>query len=432
MALGADMVTVGGEKPISDLVTVVHGMKTTEKQQMLGSQEGSDTGSRDREQGNQMVHEKKKRNEATTLKTDEPALAIWTTQNQISPNRSNQIRPNETTPATTDQFSRARADGTKQNETTPATVAQFSTTEASWTKQNQIGPTSAGQISPNEPTPATTDQFSVSKTNRTKQKETIPASTDWTKQKWTVSVSTSLTSLASTNPSMPASPPQTPPVPINEQRTPWTSPKAMPASQATTKNSVHSPMASGQSHHLGIIVAAVIIGILILVVLLIAALHCRRRHRSGSTSFNAGRAGSGEWAGPVMLPEEKGGGQAEDGGQEAKPDGSRRPTLTTFFGKRHSRVSSVAMEDMAGEKNESPLSEPLLATGEQQADPAPPGGVETPTSSAGPGAPCGGAPSLTFAPPQSHRGPPGPKPKGLWATALPAHPLRPPMDAPHS
>ncbi|XP_073202447.1 leukosialin [Lepidochelys kempii] len=125
----------------------------------------------------------------------------------------------------------------------------------------------------------------------------------------------------------------------------------------------------------GMIVPLVIVAALLLA-LLPLLLHVRHRRRSGSSSFSAGRAGPSAWAGPVSLPEERGEGQAGDGGQQAGPGEARRPTLTTFFGKRHSRVSSVAMEDVAGVKGEGPLSEPLLATGGQGSEPGPQGAGE--------------------------------------------------------
>uniref|UniRef100_A0A8C3SEY5 Uncharacterized protein n=1 Tax=Chelydra serpentina TaxID=8475 RepID=A0A8C3SEY5_CHESE len=165
-----------------------------------------------------------------------------------------------------------------------------------------------------------------------------------------------------------------------DQTTPKLSPSIPPAKNQkpdpkvalTPAAPASSPAPYTRSPPVGIIVAVVIVAFLALVVLAMF-LHCRHQRRSGSTSFSGGRAGPGEWAGPVSLPEERGEGPAGDGGQQAGAGEGRRPTLTTFFGKRHSRVSSVAMEDVAGPKGEGPLSEPLLATAEQGGDPAPPG-----------------------------------------------------------
>ncbi|XP_075773467.1 leukosialin isoform X2 [Pelodiscus sinensis] len=139
-----------------------------------------------------------------------------------------------------------------------------------------------------------------------------------------------------------------------------------------------------------VIIVVIVIAALVGLCLLATVLHCRRRRRSGSTSFNGGRAGPGEWAGPAPLAEEQAGEQPGDGVKEAGPGESRRPTLTTFFGKRHSRVSSVAMEDVPGAKAEGALSEPLLPTGNHTGDPAPQGGGEangTVPSSPGPPSP---------------------------------------------
>uniref|UniRef100_A0A8C3HFF4 Leukosialin n=1 Tax=Chrysemys picta bellii TaxID=8478 RepID=A0A8C3HFF4_CHRPI len=169
------------------------------------------------------------------------------------------------------------------------------------------------------------------------------------------------------------------------QPTPELSPSALPPAppvneKTNSKAPTPTPTPTRQLH-VGIIVVLVVVAILVLA-LLAMVLHCRKRRRSGSTSFS-GRAGPGEWAGPVSLPEEKGEGQAGDGGQQAGPGEARRPTLTTFFGKRHSRVSSVAMEDVAGAKGEGPLSEPLLAAGEQGAPPQSPAPPTAPPAGGG-------------------------------------------------
>ncbi|TFJ96151.1 DEAD/DEAH box helicase [Platysternon megacephalum] len=172
------------------------------------------------------------------------------------------------------------------------------------------------------------------------------------------------------------------------QPTPKLSPSALPRTRPVNKQKpgsevftptpatpASSPAPVTRQLPVGIIVVLVVVAILVLVLVALALL-CRSRRRSGSTSFSGGRAGPGEWAGPVSLPEERGEGQAGAGGQQAGPGDARRPTLTTFFGKRHSRVSSVAMEDVAGAKGEGPLSEPLLAAGEPGGDPAPQGAGE--------------------------------------------------------
>ncbi|KAL8176623.1 UNVERIFIED_CONTAM: hypothetical protein K2H54_037047 [Gekko kuhli] len=91
----------------------------------------------------------------------------------------------------------------------------------------------------------------------------------------------------------------------------------------------------------GVIVAIVLI-ILLLMVLLIAILLCWRRRHSGSTSFK-----SAGWAGQVALPDDSGlDKEAEQGALTTGEGEGRRATLTTFFGKRQSRVPSVAMEEV--------------------------------------------------------------------------------------
>ncbi|XP_060111869.1 leukosialin [Heteronotia binoei] len=88
---------------------------------------------------------------------------------------------------------------------------------------------------------------------------------------------------------------------------------------------------------------AIVLSILLLLVLLIAFLFCWRRWRhSGSTSFKT--AG---WAGQAELPDDSGLDKEVEQGALSKGEGdTRRATLTTFFGKRQSRVPSVAMEEV--------------------------------------------------------------------------------------
>lgn len=188
--------------------------------------------------------------------------------------------------------------------------------------------------------------------------------------------------------------------PWEKQPTPKLSPPALSLTPPAKKQEpvpkdittpTSSPALGPRKLSVIIIVVLLVVAIVVLA-LLSVALHCRRRRRCGSTSFSGG-TGPGEWAGPVSLPEEKGEGQAGDGGQQAGLGEGRPPTLTTFFGKRHSRVSSVAMEDVAGAKGEGPLSEPLLAAGEQGGDPAPQGAGEANGTVPGPPSPPPGPPA---------------------------------------
>ncbi|KAM3821774.1 leukosialin isoform 1-T2 [Vipera latastei] len=106
--------------------------------------------------------------------------------------------------------------------------------------------------------------------------------------------------------------------------------------------SVPSDQISSERKH-SVIILVVIVSILLLVGLL-AFLYFRRRRHSGSTSFNAP-----EWPGQARLPDDTG--LDKDMEQQAGAVGegeARRGTLVTFFGKRQSRVPSIAMEDMNG------------------------------------------------------------------------------------
>ncbi|KAL7990108.1 hypothetical protein Chor_012774 [Crotalus horridus] len=92
-----------------------------------------------------------------------------------------------------------------------------------------------------------------------------------------------------------------------------------------------------------VIILVVIVSILLLVGL-IAFLYFRCRHHSGSTSFNAP-----EWSGQATLPDDTGLDKDMEQQTGAVGEGeTRRGTLVTFFGKRQSRVPSIAMEDMNG------------------------------------------------------------------------------------
>ncbi|XP_066484202.1 leukosialin [Tiliqua scincoides] len=104
---------------------------------------------------------------------------------------------------------------------------------------------------------------------------------------------------------------------------------------------------SGQQSK-NVIVIIVIVLFFLLVLVLVACLYCRRRRRSGSTSFNPV-----EWAGRAALPDDSGLDKDVEQGPLATGDReARRPTLTTFFGKRQSRVASVAMEEIDGKERE--------------------------------------------------------------------------------
>ncbi|XP_063157422.1 leukosialin [Candoia aspera] len=104
-----------------------------------------------------------------------------------------------------------------------------------------------------------------------------------------------------------------------------------------------SPGMSTSGKNYTAIILAIVFSILLLVCLL-AFLYCRHRRHSGSTNFNAP-----EWAGQAALPDDTG--LDKDVEQEVGASGegeTRRGTLVTFFGKRQSRVPSIAMEDING------------------------------------------------------------------------------------
>ncbi|XP_061444920.1 leukosialin [Rhineura floridana] len=121
----------------------------------------------------------------------------------------------------------------------------------------------------------------------------------------------------------------------------------------TTRSGSDPTASPSEKSRLGIIVPIVIFALLLLI-LLIAFLYCRRRRRSGSTSFNAG------WAEQVAVPDDSGlDGEVEQGAAAAGEGETKRNTLTTFSGKRQSRVPSVAMEEIGG-KEEKEESQKLL------------------------------------------------------------------------
>ncbi|XP_042327603.1 leukosialin [Sceloporus undulatus] len=115
---------------------------------------------------------------------------------------------------------------------------------------------------------------------------------------------------------------------------------------ADEKPEPDSAGANSSGNNYIIIIVAVAFCLLCLLAI-IAFLYHRRRYRSGSTSFN-----TAEWAGQVALPDDSGlDRDIEPGSVTVSGDGeTRRNTLVTFFGKRQSRVPSVAMEDISGKR----------------------------------------------------------------------------------
>ncbi|XP_015275254.1 PREDICTED: leukosialin [Gekko japonicus] len=160
-----------------------------------------------------------------------------------------------------------------------------------------------------------------------------------------------------------------------------------------TTHSDPKPTASPAMGRKGVIVA-IVLSILLLMVLLIAILLCWRRHHSGSTSFKT--AG---WAGQVALPDDSGlDKEVEQGAPTAGEGEGRRATLTTFFGRRQSRVPSVAMEEVVQKE-----------TGDvEEAQPLIDGDVSKVSSLEGSGEPNGKLPEPTVQQSQEKEFPPPP------------------------
>ncbi|XP_048710713.2 LOW QUALITY PROTEIN: leukosialin [Caretta caretta] len=300
-------------------------------------------------------------------------------ENQTVPGRSGQSKSAPTEPAKPEG-----ADRGGHNRTLPASADRGGHNRTLSASADRTGHNRTLPASPDRTLPVTADRGGHNRTLPVSPDRTVPASADPTGHPGEDQTTPKLS---------PSALPPTPPV------------KQKPGFDALTMPPA-APAPSPRPLPVGMIVPLVIVAALLLA-LLPLLLHFRHRRRSGSTTFGAGRAGPSAWAGPVSLPEERGEGQAGDGGQQAGPGEARRPTLTTFFGKRHSRVSSVAMEDVAGAKGEGPLSEPLLATGEQGSEPGPQGAGEA-----------NGTVPLTPGPPSP---PPDPPANGEF-------PLPPPME----
>ncbi|CAM4566818.1 unnamed protein product [Lepidochelys olivacea] len=353
----AGATAAGGEKPDMDL-----------KREELKGQVGTVPGSPSPGQENQTVPGRRGQSKSAPTETAKPEGADRGGHNRTLPASADRGGHNRTLPASADRGG--------HNRTLPASADRGG--------ENRTLPASADRGGENRTLPASADRGGHNRTLPASPDRTVPASADPTGHPGEDQTTPKLS---------PSALPPTPPVKQKPDFDTLMTPPAAPA-----------PIA--RPLPVGMIVPLVIVAALLLA-LLPLLLHVRHRRRSGSSSFSAGRAGPSAWAGPVSLPEERGEGQAGDGGQQAGPGEARRPTLTTFFGKRHSRVSSVAMEDVAGVKGEGPLSEPLLATGGQGSEPGPQGAGEA-----------NGTVPLTPGPPSP---PPDPPANGEF-------PLPPPME----
>ncbi|XP_059548289.1 leukosialin [Myotis daubentonii] len=106
------------------------------------------------------------------------------------------------------------------------------------------------------------------------------------------------------------------------------------------------------------LVVAVLVALLAVILLLALVLLWRRRQkrRTGALTLNRGGKRNGvadAWAGPARVSDEEAvttaagapGGDKGSGAPEGEGSG-RRPTLTTFFGRRKSRRGSLALEEL--------------------------------------------------------------------------------------
>uniref|UniRef100_A0A2K5L8V5 Sialophorin n=1 Tax=Cercocebus atys TaxID=9531 RepID=A0A2K5L8V5_CERAT len=179
----------------------------------------------------------------------------------------------------------------------------------------------------------------------------------------------------SLEPSSGASGPQVSSVKLSTMMTPMTS---------TNPSTV--PFRNPDENSGGMLPVAVLVALLVVIVLVALLLLWRRRQkrRTGALVLSRGGKRNGvmdAWAGPAQVPEEGTvtvtvGGSGGDKGSGV-PDGEgsgRRPTLTTFFGRRKSRQGSLAMEELksGSGSNLKGEEEPLVASEDGALDaPAP-------------------------------------------------------------
>ncbi|EAW80015.1 sialophorin [Homo sapiens] len=157
-------------------------------------------------------------------------------------------------------------------------------------------------------------------------------------------------------------------------------------SPTTSTNASTVPFRNPDENSRGMLPVAVLVALLAVIVLVALLLLWRRRQkrRTGALVLSRGGKRNGvvdAWAGPAQVPEEGAvtvtvGGSGGDKGS-GFPDGegsSRRPTLTTFFGRRKSRQGSLAMEELKSGSGPSLKGEeePLVASEDGAVDaPAP-------------------------------------------------------------
>lgn len=146
----------------------------------------------------------------------------------------------------------------------------------------------------------------------------------------------------------------------------------------------------------GMMPVAMLVAVLVVIAFLALLLLWRRRQKRRTGVLTLSRSGKyngavDAWAGPVRVADEEAvltitgesGGPKASGTPEVEESG-QLPTLSTFFGRRKSRQSSVALEELRPGSGPGPMGEeeePLVGCEEEAAD--------APTSNgpaAGPGA----------------------------------------------
>nr|XP_023414701.1 leukosialin isoform X3 [Loxodonta africana] len=151
----------------------------------------------------------------------------------------------------------------------------------------------------------------------------------------------------------------------------------------TSKNTTTNFLSQGMNGNMWVAVLVALLVVIVLVVLLLLWRQ-RQKQRTGTlTLSNGGKRNKmvDTWAGPAQVPDEEvaittvgGSGGDKSSGAPAGEGSGRRPTLTTFFGRRKSRQGSLALEEIeAGSAPSSKVEEEPLVGSEARA-------LEAPTS----------------------------------------------------
>lgn len=139
--------------------------------------------------------------------------------------------------------------------------------------------------------------------------------------------------------------------------TPWGTTPITTTPKAST-NTDSGPSVSPDQRTNNTLIMAVLVALLVVIVLLALLLLWRQRQkrRTGALTLSRGGKRNGvvdAWAGPARVSDEEAvittaggsGGDKGSGIPEGEASG-RRPTLTTFFGRRKSRQGSLALEEL--------------------------------------------------------------------------------------